>query len=348
MVARISSPSLGAASYQEGGTWTAAVSHRWQYSDKHYVGDVYQEYRTKNGSQVINDINVVDLSLGYAVTKRINLTLGVPFQFATRSQSISDNRRDPKTGKLINPAPYNGPNGPVGAVIDRYETSAYGLGDVKLLGTYWLLDPDENKKGNISLGLGVLFPTGEKDAKDTFKTFATNSAGVYTPGAVYQNVDNSIQPGSGVWGIIFDVYAFRQLFENFTLYGAATYIATPETDAGVTTSATGTQIWSANDSYLGRVGVGWTFLPKWGLTFTLGGRIEGAPPDDFIGSSAGRRRPGYAVSIEPGIVFVKNGWFASFSTPVAVYRNRQNDTRGAEGDAAFADFMTLATVGKNF
>ena len=351
MVARISSPSLGAASYQEKGTWTTAVSHRWQYSDKHYVGDVEQVYREKEGIQVINDINVVDLSVGYALTKRFNLTLGVPFQFATRSQAIRDTRRD-AAGNLINPSPYPAPDGRVnGAVIDRFETSAYGLGDIKLLAAIWLLDPDANKKHNISTGLGVLFPTGEKAAKDVFKTFGTNSAGAYEPRAVTQNVDNSIQPGSGAWGIIFDLYAFQELFENCNLFASGTYIATPERDAGVVSgnlNAANPTIWSVNDSYLARVGIGYTFLPKNGLTFTLGGRLEGAPPEDLIGNSGGRRRPGYAVSIEPGIVFTKNRWFASFSTPVALYRNRQNDSTGASGDAAFADFMTLFSAGRSF
>jgi len=352
VVARISSPSLGAASYQERGTWTTAVSHRWQYSDKHFVGDVEQVYREKEGSQVINDINVVDISVSYAATKRINLTLGVPFQFATRSQAIRDARTNLVTGKLVNPSPFPAPDGKVnGAVIDRFETSAYGLGDIKLLGTVWLLDPDHNKKHNISVGLGVLFPTGEKDAKDTFTTFGTNSAGLYEPRAVKQNVDNSIQPGSGAWGIIFDLYAFQEVFENVNLFAAGTYISTPERDAGVISGnlrAANPTIWSVNDSYLARVGLGYTFLPKQGLTFTLGGRLEGAPPEDLIGSSGGRRRPGYAVSIEPGIVFTRNGWFASFSTPVALYRNRQNDSTGASGDAAFADFMTLFTLGRSF
>jgi hypothetical protein len=350
VVARISSPSLGAASYQEKGTWTAAVSHRWQYSDKHFVGDVEQVYREKEGSQVINDINVVDLSVSYAATKRINLTLGVPFQFATRSQAIRDTRR--VGGALVNPSPFPAPDGTVnGAVIDRFETSAYGLGDIKLLATMWLLDPDNNKKHNISAGLGVLFPTGEKDAQDTFLQFGTNSAGQYEPRAVKQNVDNSIQPGSGAWGIIFDIYAFQEIFENFNLFAAGTYIATPERDAGVISgnlNAANPTIWSVNDSYLARVGFGYTFLPKEGLTFTLGGRLEGAPPTDLIGSSGGRRRPGYAVSIEPGIVFTKNRWFASFSTPVALYRNRQNDSTGSSGDAAFADFMTLFSAGRSF
>jgi hypothetical protein len=99
---------------------------------------------------------------------------------------------------------------------------------------------------------------------------------------------------------------------------------------------------------LGRVGFGYKFLPKYGLTFTLGGRIEGTPPDDLIGGSGGRRRPGYAVSIEPGLTFIRNGWFVSFSAPVALYRNRQPDSTGAEGDAAFADFMTLFSAGRSF
>ncbi len=337
---------MGAASYQEKGTWTAAVSHRWQYSDKHFVGDVEQVYREKEGSQVINDIHVVDLSVGYSVTKRIGLNLSIPFQFATRSQAIRDTRR--AGGVLVNPSAYAAPDGTVnGAVINRFETSAYGLSDIKLLGSYWVLDPDTHKKGNISLGLGVLFPTGEENEQDTFTAFNATT-GAYT--ASKQAVDNSIQPGAGVWGIIFDMAAFRTIFENFNLFVAGTYISTPERDAGVISGnpATSTTIWSANDAYIARGGFAWTFWPKQGLTFTLAGRLEGAPPEDLIGNSGARRRPGYGASIEPGLAITKNKWFASFSTPVALYRNRQNDVTGNSGDAAFADFMTLASIGRSF
>ena len=52
-----------------------------------------------------------------------------------------------------------------------------------------------------------------------------------------------------------------------------------------------------------------------------------------------------AVSIEPGLVYARKNWFASFSTPVALYRNRQDDATGDEGDAAFADFITLFSAG---
>lgn len=336
MTARINSPSLGAATYQERGAWTAAVSHRWQYSDRHFIGDREQEHRLKEGSEVINDIHLIDLSLGYTFSKRFSASLSVPFQFATRSQAVRDPRVLNEFGN--------------GTVIDRYETKAYGLSDVRLLATAWVLDPDRYKKQNVSVGLGVLFPTGEKDVKDVFKQFGTNAAGMYEPRAVTQNVDNSIQPGAGAWGIIFDIYGFAQPITNLTLFAAGTYISTPEEDAGVVSGnlATSTTVWSVGDSYLFRAGFGYTFLPKYGLTLTLGGRMEGTPSTDIIGGSEGRRRPGFAISIEPGLVFAKNGWTASFSAPVALYRNREENFAGQEGDAAFADFITLFSLGRSF
>jgi hypothetical protein len=329
----------------------AAVSHRWQYSDRHFIGDEEQTQRLKEGSEVINDVHLVDISVSYAISKRFTATLAIPFQFATRSQAVRDNRRD-AAGNLINPSPFPAPDGTVGgAVVDRYETSAYGLSDIRLLVTAWLLDPEKNKKQNVSVGLGVLFPTGDKDAKDTFTVFGTNAAGQYEPRAEIRNVDNSIQPGAGAWGIIFDIAGFAELVENFNVFASGTYIATPEEDAGVFDGPNNTgRVWSTGDSYLFRAGMGYTFHPGFvdGLTLSLGGRMEGTPSTDLIGGSEGRRRPGFAISIEPGLVATKDGWFASFTAPVAVYRNRERNFAGEEGDAAFADFITLLTVGRKF
>lgn len=329
----------------------AAVSHRWQYSDRHFVGDVEQTQRLAEGSEVINDVHLVDISVSYAISKRFTATLAIPFQFATRSQAIRDNRRDSE-GNLINPSRFASPEGEVGgAVIDRYETSAYGLSDMRVLLTGWLGNPENNKKQNLSLGLGVLFPTGEKDVKDTFTVASFAADGTYQPRAEVRNVDNSIQPGSGAWGIIFDIYGFAELFKDFNVFASGTYIATPEEDAGVADRpGPDARIWSVADSYLFRAGAGYTFHPGFvdGLTLTFGGRMEGSPSTDMFGGSEGRRRPGFAISVEPGLVATKNGWFASFSAPVAVYRNRERNFEGEEGDAAFADFMTLLTVGRRF
>ena len=337
MTARISSPSLGAASYQEQGTWTAAVSHRWQYSDRHFVGDDEDEVRQLEGSEVINNVHIVDFSLSYAITKRANVTLSIPFSFATRRGRVEDERTGAPLNEFGNPR-----------IIQYYWTEANGLSDIKLLGTFWVLDPDHAKKGNVSIGLGVKFPTGEKDAEDEHLESIDDENPVVR--VETRPVDNSIQPGDGAWGIIADIYGFREIIPNLTGFAAGTYIFEPETDAGV--QSTRGRIWSTADSYLFRAGFGYTFLPDYGLTFTLGARMEGTPSEDIFGSSEGRRRPGFAISIEPGIVFVKNGWFASFSAPVALYRNRErsvDDVREDDhGDAAFADFMTLLSVGRSF
>lgn len=338
MTARISSPSLGAATYQPKGTWTAAVSHRWQYSDRHFVGDEEQTDRQDEDSEIINNIHIVDLSVSYALSKRASLTLSIPFSFATRRGNLEG------TNQLGEDQ-----------IVGHYYTEANGLSDIKLLGMVWLLDPERCRKGNISFGLGVLFPTGEKDAKDEHLEFeqATVNPITGTLTAETREVDNSIQPGGGVWGIIVDLYGFREVVPKLNVFAAGAYVFTPETDGGV--KSTRGRIWSAADSYLFRLGAGYTFLPEYGLTLTLGGRMEGTPSEDLIGHSGGlnhRRRPGFAISIEPGIVFAKNGWFASFSAPVALYRNRErsvmDEMTGGHGDAAFADFITLLTVGRSF
>lgn len=72
------------------------------------------------------------------------------------------------------------------------------------------------------------------------------------------------------------------------------------------------------------LGVGYNFtprfsyalLPHWGLSASLGARIDGVPAEDAIGDSEGFRRPGYAVSIEPGLTWMKGPWTAVLTTPV--------------------------------
>jgi hypothetical protein len=294
-------------------------------------------------SEVINNINLLDVSVGYAFSKRFSASVSFPFQFATRSQAVRS-------------------NDVARTILTRFSTEAVGLGDIRMLATAWLLDPDQNKKQNISLGLGVKFPTGEKDAVDTFQVFKGGQILAQT-----RTVDQSIQPGDGGYGIIADLYAFKEVFTNFNIFVAGTYIASPQEKNGVNTfrydpvAKTGNPFeaeMSIADQYLARAGFGYTFLPKYGLTFTLGGRIEGVPVRDLIGGSEGFRRPGFAVSIEPGLVYARKGWTASLSAPVALYRAREKSVPDIEfeslsgkpqhGDAAFADFMILGSIAKSF
>lgn len=100
------------------------------------------------------------------------------------------------------------------------------------------------------------------------------------------------------------------------------------------------------DQYLARVGVNFQGGGKTPINFSLGGRVEGIPSEDLIGSSDGRRRPGYVVSAEPTLGFQFGSNRLTAAVPVALYRNRtksvydKSDPEGLRhGDAAFSDYF---------
>ena len=96
---------------------------------------------------------------------------------------------------------------------------SHGIGDVRLSLDYWLFDPIKCRNGNIALGLGVKFPTGDDDATDTVHR---------ATGPVIRPVDPSIQPGDGGWGIIAELQGYQQIVKGLYAYVAASYLSTPE------------------------------------------------------------------------------------------------------------------------
>lgn len=109
----------------------------------------------------------------------------------------------------------------------------------------------------------------------------------------------------------------------------------------------GSNIFSVADQYAYRIGA--TYISKIdGLSFYPGGRKEGIPVYELIGGSDGFRRPGYVVSVEPGINYSKRKFGFNLSVPVAAERNRtqsfldkKNSTpdNRKHGDAAFPDYL---------
>jgi hypothetical protein len=73
---------------------------------------------------------------------------------------------------------------------------------------------------------------------------------------------------------------------------------------------------------------------------------------DVFGSSEGFRRPGYALSIEPGLVVSRGKSAVSVSTPFAWKRNRQQSVPDMAddtiGDAGFADYVVLTGYSYSF
>jgi hypothetical protein len=318
--------------------WQASIGYRWFNSHRHFVGDEEQIEREEEGSQVENFSNFIDLNLTYAFTPRYSASLTVPWVIHTRSQVVRS-------------------NDVARTILERFETQSGGIGDVRLEGNGWVLNPEEHQRWNILLGLGFDAPTGEDDARDTFEVFDPATG---TIRGERRTVDQSIQPGDGGWGITLDVYSYFSIMPRLNTYVNGAYTFTPEEKNGVPTyrSSPFEAEMSIADAYFGRAGVEYVLWPKYGLSLSLGGRVEGVPAEDAIGGSEGFRRPGYAVSIEPGISVMHSGWSANLYTPVAVYRDRvqsvPDEQRSAQtgthvqGDAAFADFSVLFSLAKNF
>src|SRR5207249_8669452 len=93
------------------------------------------------------------------------------------------------------------------------------------------------------------------------------------------------------------------------------YIATPQNTNTVlrnTTTAinplTLTAYNSISDQYLMQAGIAKPLKSVRGLTLTFGPRWEGVPAKDVFGDSLGFRRPGYAVSLEPGFQYAHAKW----------------------------------------
>jgi len=64
------------------------------------------------------------------------------------------------------------------------------------------------------------------------------------------------------------------------------------------------------------------------------------------------RRPGYAISVEPGLTFRRGHSALTVGVPVAVYRNRTRSyadkISGGHGDAAFADYLLIVGYSRLF
>jgi hypothetical protein len=313
-----------------------SFGYRWFRSGRHFVGDVEQTIREAQQTAVKNNSSFFDIGISYAITHRVSATLTVPFAVNSRSQVVRDS---------------------AGNNLDRFATESAGLGDMRMTADFWLFEPDPQRSWNLLLGLGFSAPTGNKGVQDIFEVYDKATKRIY---ALHQPVDESIQLGIGGWGIPFEFYGFANLTSNLQAYAEGFYSVTPQGTNGIPTNRSNPYeaVISVADSYMSRVGASYTVLPQQHMSVSLGARIEGVPVRDLVGSSNGFRRPGYAVSIEPGVSCQLGSWALSLYTPVAVYRNRLQSVADQQltaatgvyqhGDAAFADFSIITSVAKRW
>lgn len=323
--------SVGSNINLEKGEFNPQIGLRYFESYKHFRGTHEETERVELGTQVINDSYFLDVALAYGITDRWYASTIIPFVHHKRS-SMYEHGGNP-------------PNG----LGERHTTSSQGLGDVRLNFGYWLFDPMK-KKFNYSVAIGVKLPTGNYSYTDTFYNQGPNK-----DEDLDAVVDQSIQPGDGGLGITLEFIGYHPFGEHFALSSNLYYLSNFYETNGVLTRR-GNSEFSCPDQYALRIGG--FYNTNVGISGYLGGRWEGVPSSDLIGGDAGYRRPGYAISIEPGVSYSKNKFYAVFSVPVAVSRNRvqsyediqstQETGVFKQGDAAFADFLLNLTLSYRF
>ena len=306
----------------EPGHFQVTFGERHQFSYQHYVGDVYQEYRSQQRTQVENRINLVTTNLTYQWTPRISFEIDAPWLFASRKSQ----------------------NSPI-------EYQATGLGDMILGANIWVRNPEHAPRNNISGGLGVLMPTGNDDVQNTYNS---NTTGTGAPVEVTAPVDYSIQPGNGGWGLVMQWMGYQRLSKSLTFYSDGDYIATQGGTNGVQRGATLSTTTPLNnyvaisDQYLLEAGVEFPIPRVKGLSGTVGPRDEGVPAYNlFPNSNDGFRRPGFAVTAGPGGQYVRGHNILTAGVYKAVHRDRTvsypDSVYGSHGDAAFAQYVWLAS-----
>ena len=303
--------------YLAPGEWNFDLGYRHQFSYIHFVGSVEQTYRTQQGTQVENKINLENLTATYQFTPRFSLTADVPLLTASRHSNNS-------------------------SII--YTSS--GIGDISFVASGWLFNPNRSKRGNIQIGIGILAPTGKDNVANTVE----NSSGTGTTTTI---VDYSIQPGQGGWGLPLQWSAYANAL-NSQFYFNGSYLGMLADINGVLRSATLnpvtlTQYNAITDEYLLEAGVAHPIRKIRGLTLTFGPRMEGVPSRNLFptGKDLGFRRPGFAISAEPGIQYARHGNVLTLTIARAIYRDRTRSVpdilTDGHGDAAFANWVWLAS-----
>jgi hypothetical protein len=200
------------------------------------------------------NINSLDASVSYGFTDRLSLTLTLPFSHGTHSRYYADG--------------------------NRHTVSATGLGDISLVSDFWFRNPACHPDSNFSVGLGVKTSSGNNSVVDDF--FLADRSVIKNP------VDQSIQLGDGGVGAVLQAQGFQRLFRRTTGYFYGWYMLTPRDQTAVPSPLAGVPL-SVPDVYSARPGLDYALAPQYGLSVSLGARIDGIPKRDLVGGSDGFR-----------------------------------------------------------
>ena len=309
--------------------WQLNTNYRFFKSFRHFVGKEEQKQRVEQETDVRNWAHAMNLTLVRQFNNRWSMVIDVPISAFTRSSKYEH---------------YGNASANPNA---RRSTHAFGLGDIRVAGNYWLFNPAKSTKGNVQVGLGIKFATGDYRVQDFF--YKNDTTATLGP------VDQSIQLGDGGTGFTTELNAYYNFSQTVGVYGNFYYLINPReqnsvsTSRGAAPSATavryGSSTMSVPDQYMIRGGANFNINR---FSASAGIRMECIPSSDLIGGSSGFRRPGYVISAEPGVNYRFKSFTAFATVPVAIERNRTKsysdklrtaaDGTDVHGDAAFADY----------
>ena len=297
---------------------TVEVDWRSFSSFRHFSGERENVQREILNTQIKNHQNLYNISADLQLTPRWSVNAFVPVLQGTRNQKYP---------------PYG--------VFD-----IAGLGDIIVGAQAWVLRPPAENGGNIAFSAGLKLPTGLNNGMGTARL---------ANGTVQKVVaDQSLQPGDGSWGFTLGSQAYKQTLFHTTAYFQGSWLFNPRDTNGVPTFRVqhGEGVMSVTDQYLFRAGLSRHVPRVRGLAASFGGRMEGIPVRDAFGKSDGFRRPGYIISIDPGVQYQHKRTMLAVTAPWAVQRNRRASVtdlaNGTHGDAAFADYAVLVGLSHTF
>lgn len=293
---------------------TVDVGWRSFSSNKYFIGT----NQIGRSSAVENHQNIWDIGVNYQLTPRWSIIADVPVFDGTRNQIY------PPKGVFR-----------VG-----------GVGDMTIGAQSWIFRPPTESNGNVAFNFALKIPTGLNNAVGTAD---------YHGQTIAATADQSMQPGDGGWGFELGTQAYRQIWFQTMLYLQGSWLFNPEDTNNVPTfrSQPGQGLMSVTDQYLFRAGVSHGIPKIRRLTGSFGLRWEGVPAHDLIGDSNGFRRPGYILSIDPGIMYSFRHDVISVNGPWAISRNREPSVpelinHTPNGDAFFADYTVIVAVSHHF
>ncbi len=297
---------------------TVEVDWRSFSSFRHFIGEQEQTQRAVLGTQIKNHQNLYNITVDAQLTPRWSANVVIPVLQGSRNQKYS-------------------PNG-------IYDIA--GVGDIVAGVQAWVLRPPAENGGNIAFGVGLKLPTGLNNGMGT---------GKLSNGTVEKVVaDQSLQPGDGTWGFTLSTQAYKQSYFHVIGYFQGAWLFSPADTNGVPTfrNGAGESVMSATDQYLFRGGLSRHVPHLRGLAASFGGRMEGIPVRDAFGKSDGFRRPGYIISIDPGLQYQRGHNMFALNAPWAVQRNRRASVTDLanhkHGDAAFADYAIILSASRTF